>query len=242
MLGYTVFEYALYPLFIFAMLVSLYAEIKVTQTFRKYSRVKTRRGENAAMAARRILDREGLRHIGIERVGGSLTDHFDPRAGVLRLSQSVFGSSSCAAIGVAAHEAGHAIQHERGYFPIKLRSALVPITGFASRISWLVIFGGILLTLFAEAFELGYTLLLFGIALFSVTAIFQLVTLPCEFNASKRALVALTESGYYSEEELGAARKVLSAAALTYVAALFVTVMQLLRLLSLVFVMRGRRR
>jgi len=236
-----IFELFLYPLFFLALAFSLYAQIKVSTTFKKYSRMGTAAGYNASEASRMILDSAGLRYIGIERVRGSLTDHFDPRANVLRLSDSVYSSTSAAAVGVAAHEAGHAMQHADGYFPIKLRGALVPVTNFASRISWLVIFGGLIISLFGELFELGYLIILVGIGLFSLTAVFQLVTLPCEFNASKRALRALSDSGRYSDRELTMARKVLWAAALTYVAALFVSIVQILRLV-MIFTRTNRRR
>lgn len=232
------YSYFLYPAFIMAILFSLYAQIKVSSTFRKYSNFNTGRGRMAADVAKSILASNGINNVTVERVPGNLTDHYDPRHNVLRLSDSVFSSSSASAIGVAAHEAGHAVQHAVGYLPIKIRASLVPITSFASRISWFVILIGALISFFAYTSDLGYYMIMGGIALFSVTAIFQLVTLPCEFNASKRALVALRQSGNYTNEELAASKEVLSAAALTYVAALFVTVMQVLRLLSIY----GRRR
>lgn len=232
------YEFFLYPAFIIAILVSLYAQIKVSTTFNKYSRVNTFRGKTAAETAQMILSSNGLYDVRIERVQGNLTDHYDPRSNVLRLSDSVYSSSSAAAVGVAAHEAGHAIQHAKGYLPIVVRSKLVPVTNFASRISWIVILLGALMSLFAGMSDIGYLVIMAGIGLFSVTAVFQLVTLPCEFNASRRALECLRESGWYSENELSASRKVLSAAAMTYVAALFVTVIQVLRLLTIY----GRRR
>ncbi len=232
------YEFILYFLFLLALVISLYAQIKVSTTFKRYSKLFTGRGKSATDAAQMILSSKGLYDIRIERVRGNLTDHYDPTSKVLRLSDSVYSSSSAAAVGVAAHEAGHALQHAEGYIPIRIRSKLVPITNFASRMSWLVIMLGFILLMFAEMSSVGYYVALFGIGLFSVTALFQLVTLPCEFNASHRALSALRTSGWYSEDEIGAARKVLSAAALTYVAALFVTVIQILRLLTVV----GRRR
>ena len=232
------YEFFLYPAFIIAILISLYAQIKVSTTFNKYSRVNTFRGKTAAEAAQMILSSKGLYDVRIERVQGNLTDHYDPRSNVLRLSDSVYSSSSAAAVGVAAHEAGHAIQHAEGYLPIVVRSKLVPVTNFASRISWIVILLGALMSFFAGMSDIGYLVVMAGIGLFSVTAVFQLVTLPCEFNASKRALECLRKSGWYSENELSASKKVLSAAAMTYVAALFVTVMQIFRLLAIY----GRRR
>lgn len=233
-----IYQFFLYPSFVIAILISFYAQIKVSTTFNKYSRVNTFRGKTAAEAARMILSSKGLYDVRIERVQGNLTDHYDPRENVLRLSDSVYSSSSAAAVGVAAHEAGHAIQHAQGYLPIVVRSKLVPITNFASRISWIVILLGAVMSLFAAMSDIGYLVVMAGIALFSVTALFQLVTLPCEFNASKRALDCLKESGWYSDKELAASKKVLSAAAMTYVAALFVTVIQVLRLLAIY----GRRR
>ena len=228
----------LYIAFFATLIFSMYAQFKVSSTFNKYSRVPTARGRSAADAARMILNSNGLSGVGIERVGGALTDHYDPRSNTLRLSDAVFSSNSAAAVGVAAHEAGHAIQHGVGYIPIIIRSKLVPVTNFASRISWLVILGGLILSMLNPATAIGYYLILIGIGLFATSALFQLVTLPCEFNASRRAMAELRASGWYTEEELRASRKVLTAAALTYVAALFVTVIQVLRLL-LIF---GRRR
>ena len=232
------YEFFLYPAFIIAILVSFYAQIKVSTTFNKYSRVNTFRGKTAAEAAQMILSSKGLYGVRIERVPGNLTDHYDPRSNVLRLSDAVYSSSSAAAIGVAAHEAGHAIQHAEGYLPIAIRSKLVPVTNFASRMSWIVILLGSLMIVFSGVSDIGYTVVMAGIGLFSVTALFQLVTLPCEFNASRRALECLRESGWYSDMELSASRKVLTAAAMTYVAALFVTLMQIFRLLAVY----GRRR
>ena len=220
---------ALYILCILSIFLALAAQIKVKTTFNKYSRMQTGRGRVAADVARMILDRNGLTNVRVERVGGSLTDHYDPRANVLRLSDSTYDNASAAAIGVAAHEAGHAIQHARRYMPIVLRSKLVPVTSFASRFSWIVIFLGALYS--ATDAILGQNILLFGIGLFAVTTLFQLVTLPCEFDASKRAMEALRVSGWYTEQELSASTKTLRAAALTYVAAFLTSILQLLRLI-----------
>ena len=222
------YDFILYILFILAIGLTFYAQIKVSSTFNKYSRVPTGRGQTAAEAARMILNRNGLYQVRIERVGGNLTDHYDPQSRVLRLSDGVYDSTSAAAVGVAAHEAGHAVQHAVGYLPIKIRSSLVPITNFASRGTWVLILLG---ALFYYT-EIGYMLITVGIALFSVTTLFQLVTLPCEFDASNRAMAALEDSGWYTDVELRASRRVLSAAALTYVAALLVSVLQLLRLIT----------
>ena len=213
------------------MIFSIWAQIKVNGTFKKYSRLMTGGGRTAAEVAAMILARAGINNVRIERVGGSLTDHFDPRTNTLRLSDSVYDSSSAAAIGVAAHEVGHAIQHAEGYMPIKARSALAPAASFASRFTWLLVMAGLLMMSVNE-YGIGYYVMLGGIGLFSVVTLFELVTLPCEFNASKRAMAALRDCGYYGEEELSASRKVLTAAALTYVAALATSVIQLLRLIS----------
>lgn len=233
------YEIIFYPLFALAMLISLFAQIKVSTTFNKYSRIPCGAGKTAADVAQMILSSHGVYDVKIERVAGSLTDHYDSRARVLRLSDAVYSSSSAAAVGVAAHEAGHALQHAENYFPVKLRSALVPVTNFASRISWLVIMAGLVIELFAFASGIGYYVILAGIGLFSMTAVFQLVTLPCEFNASSRALKNLEGSGWFSNDEVRASKKVLTAAAMTYVAALFVTIIQIVRLLA-IFTRRRR--
>ena len=221
----------LYFLFIAAFIFSIVAQIKVSTTFKRYSRIPAGRGRTAAEVARRILDAHGLFHVNIERVGGELTDHYDPRSQVLRLSSGVYGSSSAAAVGVAAHEVGHAIQHATAYKPLVIRSKLVPAVNFASHFSWIAIMVGLLFMMFAPAF--GYYFILIGVVLFSATTLFHLVTLPCELNASKRALAELEYTGWYDTAELQGCKKVLSAAAMTYIAALAVSFIQLLRLLSL---------
>lgn len=233
------YDFILYPAFVLAIVFSLWAQVQVSSTYRKYSLVRTSNGRSAEAVADMILRSNGIYDVRIERVRGNLTDHYDPKAKVLRLSDTVYGSSTAAAVGVAAHEAGHAVQHAEKYVPIAIRSMLVPITNFASRISWIIIMGGFLITMFGRLTDFGYYAVLFGIALFAFTAVFQLVTLPCEFNASKRAMVALENCGWYTREELSASRKVLTAAAMTYVAALFLTIMQVLRLLA---IFGGRRR
>ena len=214
------------------LIVSLWAQIKVKTTYQKYSTVHSRSGMTAEVAVRKILDSNGLFNVGITRVPGELTDHYDPRTNTIALSDSVYGSTSVAAIGVAAHEAGHAIQHAVGYGPIKLRTALVPVTNIGSRLSMPLFIIGILL---ANEY-LAYA----GIILFSLTVVFQLVTLPTEFNASRRAVKALGGYGYMNDDELKGTKKVLSAAAMTYLAALFVALASLLRLLLIVS--GGRRR
>ncbi len=226
----------LYLLFIAALIFSVVAQIKVSTTFKRYARVSAGRGHTAAEVARRILDSRGLFDVKIERVGGNLTDHYDPRSRVLRLSDGVYGSSSAAAVGVAAHEVGHAIQHATAYKPLVFRTALVPAVNFASRFSWIAIMLGCLimaLARFVEFYLLGQYLLLAGIILFSATTLFHLVTLPCEINASRRALNELDYTGWYSKEELSGCKRVLSAAAMTYVAALAVSLIQLLRLVRM---------
>ena len=206
-------------------IISIWAQIKVKTTFDKYSKVFTAKGITAAAAARRILDANGLQHVKIEQIGGNLTDHYDPRTNVIRLSGSVYSYTPPAAIGVAAHEAGHAIQYAKGYAPIKLRAALVSVTGFSSGLAIPLFFIGLIFQ--HEA------LMLIGILLYAAIALFQLVTLPVEFNASARALSVLRSSGMLNEKELSASRKVLTAAALTYVAALLTSLLTLLRLILL---------
>lgn len=221
----------LYILFLGAFVFSLAMQFKVSSTFKEYSRVSAGRGHSASDVARRILDAHGLYEVRIERVRGNLTDHYDPRSRVLRLSDSVYDSSSQAAVGVAAHEVGHAIQHAEGYLPIRIRSKLVPAVNFASRFCWIAIMLGIILIVVSGV--IGSYVLLFGVGLFAATTLFHLVTLPCELNASRRALAELDLTGWYTSRELSGAKKVLSAAAMTYVAALAISVLQLLRLLQL---------
>ncbi len=220
-----------------AMLFAMIASARVNSTFRKYSKVSSKRGLTGAQAARRVLDANGLYNVRIERIRGNLTDHYDPRANVIRLSDATYDNPSAAAIGVAAHEAGHAVQHAVGYAPIKIRTAIIPATRFGSMLSLPLILVGMLLTYSAHHYIwIAYA----GVILFSLSTLFQLVTLPTEFNASRRALAAIEGSGLLEREELGHAKKVLSAAAMTYVAALAVSMMQLLRLLLMVQ-RRGRR-
>lgn len=207
-----------------ALLFALWAQFNVKSTFSKYSRVPSDRGMTGYDAARLILDKNGLTNVRIEPVAGDLTDHYDPKSNVIRLSETVCGVKTAAAVGVAAHEAGHAVQYAQNYAPIKLRSAIIPITNFASTAAFPLFLIGILF-----AFE---TLAYIGVILFGASVVFQLVTLPVEFNASRRAVDALSNSGM-SEESVKAARKVLTAAALTYVAALATAIGNFLRLLSI---------
>lgn len=208
-----------------AILLSIYAQSKISSTYRRFSQVAARAGIPAWQVARRMLDQNGLQNIAIEQVAGSLTDHYDPSKKVLRLSQSIYNSSSVAALGVAAHECGHALQDAEAYAPLRIRGALVPVANIGSQASWFLILLGIL-------FSFG-KLITIGILLFSAVVIFQLVTLPVEFNASSRALATLEGSGYLSREETPMAKKVLSAAALTYVAAALTSILQLVRLVLL---------
>ena len=219
------FDYTYLVFVLPALLIALVAQIKVKTTFRKYAKVMNARGLSGAEVAAKILSSNGVLDVAVQRVSGNLTDHFDPTARVIRLSQSVYDSQSVAAVGVAAHEAGHALQYAEDYFPIRLRAAIIPVTKVGSALSWPLIILGLV-------FSFGLLVNL-GIILFSVVTLFQLVTLPVEFNASRRALNILQQQGILAPEELGGARKVLTAAAMTYVAALLVSVMQLLRLIAL---------
>ncbi|MBQ7847077.1 MAG: zinc metallopeptidase [Clostridia bacterium] len=216
------------------LLLGLIAQTMMQSTYSKYAKIKSASGLTGYLAARKILDGAGLYHVQIEMIGGELTDHFDPRANVLRLSKAVYESNSVAAIGVAAHECGHAIQYAESYAPMKLRGALVKTTNFSSTFSILIVLVGML---FAIP-EIAYI----GIGFFLVVVFFQLVTLPVEFNASTRA-VAVLKGGILDEEELQGVKKVLTAAAMTYVAAFVNALFQLLRLLAIVSGgERGRRR
>ena len=214
-----------------AILLGLIVQIRLSTTYSRYSKVQSRTGMTGYTAARRILDAAGLRHVPIECIQGELTDHFDPRSNVLRLSNGVYNSSSVAAIGVAAHECGHAIQYAEEYTPMKVRGALVKVTNCSSSISMFIVILGLIFS-FRE-------LALVGVALFSVVVLFQLVTLPVEFNASRRAVKIL--DGYMDREELSGVKSVLSAAAMTYVAALVSAIFQLIRLLAIVGGGRDRK-
>lgn len=213
------------------MLLALWASANVNSTYNKYSKVISTSGWTGYDAARRILDANGLSNVQIERVSGNLTDHYDPKANVIRLSDAVYANKSAAAIGVAAHEAGHAVQHAVGYGPIKLRMAIIPVCNIGSNLAMPLVLLGLLLS--------NYALANVGLLAFSLATVFQLVTLPVEFNASRRAMAALSDSGYMTDTDLKNSRKVLTAAALTYVAALAVSLANLLRLIVLV---NGNRR
>ena len=217
-----------YILLIPAFILSMWAQFKVSSTFSKYSKVSNRRGMTGADAARYILDINGLRHVRIERINGNLTDHFDPRSNGVRLSDSTYASTSVGAIGVAAHECGHAVQYATDYAPIRIRNAIVPVVNICSKLSIPIIIIGFI---FAYAGSFSNTLLNIGIILFSATVFFQLITLPVEFNASNRAIATLEQRALLQDDELKGAKKVLSAAAMTYVAAAFSAIMSLLRLI-----------
>ena len=218
------------------LILSLIASSRVNSTFRQYSKQISSRRISGRDAAMRVLLANGVSNVRIERVSGNLTDHFDPKSNVIRLSDAVYDSASTAAIGVACHEAGHAVQHAHGYFPIKVRSAIIPLTNFGSRLAMPLILLGVL---FGAMGSYSYTLIYIGIACFALSLVFQLVTLPVEFNASRRAMQAIVSAGILTEEEQRGARKTLTAAAMTYVAAVAVAAAQLLRLILL---FGGRRR
>ena len=214
-----------------AILLSLWASSRVNSTFKKYSGVFSSRSLTGAMAAEAVLRANGVYGVRIERVSGKLTDHYDPRGNVIRLSDSVYASTSVAAIGVACHEAGHAVQYASNYAPIKLRAAIIPITNVGSKLAMPLILLGILFSAYSQsAIQIAYI----GVILFSATVLFQLFTLPTEFNASRRAMNAMESNALLTQSELPGARKVLSAAAMTYVAALAVSITQLLRLFLIV--------
>lgn len=215
-----------YLLVLIGAILCLYAQARVSSTYNKYAKVRSRSGMTGAQAAQRILDLSGIYDVRIERVGGQLTDHYDPSNKVLRLSDSVYGSYSIAAIGVAAHECGHAVQHNKGYAPLKFRSTLVPAANIGSK-------AGIPIILLGALLGMNQVLIQIGIWVFALAVLFQIVTLPVEFNASSRALAMLGNYGMMERDEVSGCRKVLKAAALTYVAAAASAILQLLRLVLL---------
>lgn len=221
-----------YILVIIGLVISLLASSKVKSTFNKYNKMRAASGITAAQAAQKILHGAGIYDVSIAHISGNLTDNYNPTTRVLNLSDSTYNSTSVAAIGVAAHECGHAIQHDRGYVPLTLRSSLVPVVNFGGMASWPLIIVGVLLSW-------NQTLITIGILLFSLTVLFQLITLPVEFNASNRAMKILAADGMLYEDELKGAKKVLSSAALTYVAGAAASILSLLRLILL---FGGRRR
>lgn len=216
-----------------AIILALYAQAKVSSTYAKYSKIGNSRNITGAQAARMILDRNGLSNVAVERIPGNLTDHFDPRANVIRLSDAVYNSTSVAAVGVAAHEAGHAVQYDTAYVPIKVRNAILPVAQVSSKLAVPLIIIGIIMS--------GFSVLInAGIILFSAAVLFQLITLPVEFNASRRAVSTVYETGFLNEVETAGAKKVLNAAALTYIAAALTSLLQLLRFILIAG--GGRRR
>lgn len=218
------------------VLLSMWASANVNSTFKKYAQQYSSRRITGAEAAQRVLHAHGVRNVRIERVSGNLTDHFDPTTNVIRLSDGVYDNTSTAAIGVACHEAGHAVQYAQNYGPIKLRAAIIPVTNLGSKLAMPLILIGLLLSAFGS---ISTGLVYLGIACFSLSLIFQLVTLPVEFNASRRAMETIESTGLLTAEEQKGAKKTLKAAAMTYVAATAVSLMQLLRLVML---FGGRRR
>ena len=226
-----------YPMFYFdptyifvlvGLIICLAASAKMRSTFSKYSRVRNHWGMTGREAAEQVLHRAGIYDVRVEHISGNLTDHYDPRSKVLRLSDATYNSTSVAAVGVAAHECGHAVQHATGYVPLKLRSSLVPAANFGSSIAWPLILIGLLINGQSSALFLNL-----GILAFSLAVLFQIVTLPVEFNASSRALHLLSGNGMLYEDEVRSVRKVLTAAALTYVAGAASAILQLLRIILL---------
>ena len=224
------FDYT-YIFVLIGVIISLLASMNVSATFRKYSKQRVSSGMPAQVSARQILESAGIYNVEIGQIRGNMTDHYSPSEKILRLSESVYGSASVAAVGVAAHECGHALQDDQGYGPLRLRSAAVPIANIGSKIAWPVILLGLVFHWMGIA--------QIGIGLFVFVVVFQLITLPVEFDASKRALRILSENQMLTETEMQGARKVLTAAAMTYVAAAVTSILQLLRLILIV---NGRRR
>lgn len=222
------FDYTYVVYVLPALIFALYAQAKVQSTFARYLEVPNSYGMTGAEVARRLLDRKGLYDVAVQMIPGSLTDHYDPRERVLRLSEAVYASNSIAAIGVAAHETGHALQHAEGYAPLAIRNSLVPLANLGSNLTWIFVIAGIILGL--------PSLINIGILFFIGAVLFQIVTLPVEFNASRRALAMLSNEGFVAQSELRPIKSVLGAAAMTYVAATIMAIAQLLRLLAI----RGR--
>lgn len=216
----------LYFLILISVVIAMVAQYKVKSTYSKYSRVRSDLGLTGAQAAQKILNMNGIYDVSIQHIAGDLTDNYNPRNKVLSLSDAVYNSTSIAAIGVAAHECGHAIQHDVGYAPLLIRNTIAPVVNIASSLSWIFIAAGLF-------FGMSPTLIDVGIIMFSLAVLFELITLPVEFNASGRALTILSDSGMLYPDETAGAKKVLSAAAITYVASALTAVLQLLRLIML---------
>ena len=230
------FDWTYLVLVLPCLILSLWASSTVKSTFNRYSTQYSSRRITGAEAAQRVLRNNGVHNVRIEHVSGNLTDHYDPKSNVIRLSDGVYDSTSTAAIGVACHEAGHAVQYATNYAPIKLRAAIIPITNFGSKLAMPLILIGIVLSFLGN---FSYALVYLGIACFALSLVFQLVTLPVEFNASRRAVRAISDAGILTQQELSGAKKTLKAAAMTYVAATAVSLAQLLRLIIL---FGGRKR
>ena len=235
MYGFYYFNYTYFWIMVPALIITMIAQSRVSSTFAKYSRVRSAKGITGAEAAERVARFGGVERLFVRLIGGTLTDNFDPRNDTVSLSENVYSSVSIAAVGVAAHEAGHAIQNAAGYYPNRLRTALVPVTNFGSRLSMPLIIIGLIL-------PVQYDFLVYsGIVLYSLVVLFQLVTLPVEFNASARAVRALNDAGILYPDELEGAKKVLQAAAMTYLAASFTALLTLLRFVLMANDRRGRR-
>ena len=218
---------SMYFLVLLAFIFSMVAQMKVSGTFKKYAKIRNKRGLTGAQVAEQMMHNAGIYDVSVQRVAGNLTDHYDPRTKTLRLSESVYDSTSVAAVGVAAHETGHAIQHDVGYAPLALRSFFVPLANFGSRLAIPLILIGFI---FSGG---GSTLVTLGILFFSLSVVFTIITLPVEFNASRRAIRLLADDGFLDSDEIGGAKRVLSAVAMTYVAAAFAAIAQLLRLVAI---------
>lgn len=235
MYGYYYYDYTYFLFMLPALAIAMYAQVKVQSTFSKYSHVSSRNGLTGLQAAQKVLEQNGVFGVSFDRIGGNLTDNYDPRTNVIHLSEPVYSSTSVAALGVAAHEAGHAVQQAQSYGPIKLRQAMVPVTRIGSSISIPLIIIGMLMPI-----QYNFIITL-GIILYSVAVLFTVITLPVEFNASARAIRALEQSGVLYSEEIIGAKKVLQAAALTYVAAALTSILTLLRFLLILNNRRGNR-
>lgn len=230
-LGYGYYDWSFFIL-LPAIIFTFYAQFKVKGNFSKYSRIRVSSGLSGQEAARKMLAASGISHVSVMPVSGSLTDHFDPRNNSISLSETVYGNDSVAAVAVACHEVGHAVQHELGYGPLKFRDTLVPVVNLTSMASWPMAIIGIML-LGSGNYQIGNMLFNLGIIFFGVVVLFHLVTLPVELNASSRALAMMTELGIVSNEERSGAKKVLSAAAMTYIAALATALANMIRLIAL---------
>ena len=242
-MGYFYYYDWTYILFMIpCVIITLFAQVKVQSAYTKYSKVANTRGMTGAQAAQYVLSSNGVTNVRIEPVSGKMTDHFDPRTNVIRLSEGVYNQSTIAAVGIACHEAGHAVQHAEGYTPNKIRSVLVPVANIGSKLSWLLITIGLIIPAFsAVSYNVGQIFLILGIAFFACAVLFTIVTLPVEFNASSRALKVIREGNLLAGNEYNGAKSILQAAAMTYVAALATSVAQILRLILLYGGRRNRR-